>query len=411
MIMVKKTVVVVGGGFGGVRAVLDLSRHKYDLKIILIDKNGYHSYPADYYKLLSPTRDHKEHFGPSKFRLMFSSVSIPLQEIFEGHENVELLTGEVAGFDIGQNAVSLSSGETIKYDWLIIAAGSVTNFYGIPGLKSRALEFKTTADSLNVRNSVDEVFERKGKKDPINIVVGGGGFTGAEVASELVGYSDNLSRIHGHPRESVSVSMVEASPKILGPLSDWARHKAEERLKKLGVKISLSDPIIDVRDSFIRLKSGKDVSFDILVWTAGVKANPLGEKMAGAELVKSCITVDAYLRAGNTQNIYAVGDIAFCEGVGGKPMPMTSQTAISQGQYAAYSIKRQLHGRKVFKYHPRESKFIMPLGGKYAVADLGFIKLFGFLPWYLKRFVALKYFLSILPFRKAFKVWLRGARF
>ncbi|OGZ29764.1 MAG: hypothetical protein A2931_00490 [Candidatus Niyogibacteria bacterium RIFCSPLOWO2_01_FULL_45_48] len=410
--MNKRVAVIVGGGFGGVRAALDLSRHKHDLKVVLVDKNGYHSYPADYYKLLSPSSDHKEHFGPAKFRLMFSSVSIPLPEIFEGIESVEILTDEAVGFDVRASLVKLASGGEIKYDWLILAPGSVTNFYGVPGLKSRALEFKTTSDSLNLRNAVDEVFERKGKREPINIVVGGGGFTGCEVASELVGYADSLSRIHGHPRDSVYVSIIEASPVLLGPLSDWAKRKTEARLKKLGVKIFLSDPIIDVMDGALRLKSGKEIRFDVLVWAAGVKANFLGEKIEGAELAKgSCLMVDEYLRVGNHENIFAVGDIAFCEGFDKKPMPMTSQTAVSQGQYVAYSIKRQLHGRKIFKYHPRESKFIMPLGGKYAITDLGFVKISGFLAWYLKRFVALKYFLSILPATKAFKVWWRGARF
>ncbi|MEK7567194.1 MAG: FAD-dependent oxidoreductase [Patescibacteria group bacterium] len=409
--MTTKTVVIIGGGFGGVRAALDSARHKYDLRVVLIDKNGFHSYPADYYKLLSPSSDHKEHFGPAKFRLMFSSVSISLAEIFEGHENVELLTDEVMGFDAGQSIVNLASGESVKYDWLIIAAGSVTNFYDIPGLRARALEFKTTADSLNVRNAVDEVFERKGKKDPINIVIGGGGFTGCEVASELVGYADNLSKIHGHPRDSVFISIIEASPTLLGPLSDWAKLKTNARLKKLGVNILFSDPAVDVRDSIVKLKSGKEINFDVLIWTAGVKANPLGEKIVGLELNRGCIVVDRYLRTSAGSNIYAVGDISFYEGLGGKPMPMTSQTAISQAKYVAYSIKRQLHGRKIFKYHPRESKFIMPLGGKYAIADLGFIKFSGFLPWLLKRFVALGYFLSILTFSKAIKIWLKGARF
>lgn len=409
--MTKKTVVIVGGGFGGVRAALDLARYKHDLGVVIIDKNGFHSYPADYYKLLSPSRDHKEHFGPAKFRLMFSSVSIPLYEIFEGYENVEILTDEVVGFDVGQNIVNLSSGNSVKYDWLVIAAGSVTNFYDIPGLRSRALEFKTTADSLNVRNAVDEIFERKGKKDPINIVIGGGGFTGVEVASELVGYADNLSVTHGHPRESVSVSIVEASPTLLGPLSDWAKLKTDARLKKLGVKIFLTDPVVDVRDGAMRLKSGKEINFDVLVWTAGVKANPISEKISGIELNRGCVVVDESLNAKEVKNIFVIGDMGFCIGFDQKPMPMTSQTSISQGRYVAYSIKRQLRGRKILKYHPRKSRFIMPLGGKYAIMDLGVVRFSGLMPWLLKRFVALKYFLSILSFRKAIKIWLYGARF
>ncbi len=410
--MREKIVAIIGGGFAGVRAALDLARHKRDLKIILIDKNGYHSYTPDYYKLLSPSPDHKEHFSRAKFRLMFSSVTIPLAEIFEGSENVEIMIAEADGFNFKNKSVKLASGEEIKYDWLIIAAGSVSNFYGIPGLKSRALEFKTTADSLNVRNAIDEVFSCKAKQEAINIVVGGGGFTGCEVASEIINFTDQLSYLHGHPKDSVRVSIIEGSAMILGALGEWARKKAEERLKNLGVKIIVSDPVVDVQDGIISLKSGRPVAYDVLIWTAGVKANDLAEKITDIEKGKgSCIVVDKYLHPDKREDIFVLGDIAYCEGFDKKPLPMTAQTAISHGIYAAYSVKRKLCGRKVFKYHPRQSRFVMPLGGKYAVIDLGWLKLSGLFGWFLKRFIALGYFLSILPFRKALKIWLYGARF
>ena len=404
--MLKKTAVIVGGGFGGVRAALDLARHKYDLKVILIDKNGYHSYPADFYKLLRPPSGRQEHFSPEKFRLMFSSVTISLAEIFEGRESVQILIDEAAGFDLEKNLVNLASGEKIKYDWLILATGSVTNFYDIPGLKPRALEFKTTADALNCRNAVDEVFERKGKHELINIVIGGGGFTGCEVAAELACFTKILAQIHGHPQENILISIVEASSQISGSLGGWAIKKAERRLKKLGIKIILNEPIVDVQDRSVALKSGGVLNFDVLLWTAGVKANPICQKIGRVKFEGNfCLVVDKYLRIGDHHNIFVIGDAAYCQGFDEKPLPMTGQTAISQGAYVAYSIKRILHHRKVFKYHPRESKFIMPLGQKYAIADLGWLKISGFLPWYLKRLVALKYFLSILSFGKAWKLW------
>ena len=409
--MAKKTVVVVGGGFGGVRAALDLSRHEHDLKIIVVDKDGYHSYPADYYKLLSPSHDGKEHFGPAKFRLMFSSVSIPLAEIFEGKKNVEIVFGEASGLDSVKNELILSSGSRVKYDWLILAVGSATNFYGIPGLASRAIEFKSTEDSLNLRNAVDEAFARKGKRENIDIVVGGGGFTGSEVASELIGYAKNLAELLGQPAENLSVSIVEASSVLLGSAGEWVSRKAALRLKNLGVQIFLGDPLVDVKDNAVDLKSGKSLDFDILVWTAGVKANLLAEKISGLNLSKgSCITVDEYLRVNLAENIFAIGDVAFCMDKD-KPMPMTSQTAISQGRYIAYYIKRKLRGREAFKYHPKKSNFIIPLGGRYALLDLGRFRTEGFMPWVLKRFVALKYFLSILSIKKAFRAWLLGIKF
>lgn len=409
--MAKKTVVIVGGGFGGVRAALDLSRNVCDLKIVMVDKDGYHSYPADYYKLLSPAHDGKEHFSRAKFRLMFSSVSIPLADIFEDKKNVEIIFGEASGVDSSKNELLLSSGLKIKYDWLILAVGSATNFYGIPGLRIRALEFKSTEDSLNLRNAVDEAFVRKGKRDKINIVVGGGGFTGCEAVSELVGFVKNVAKLHGHPADSVSISIVESSSVLLGAAGEWISKKTALRLKKLGVEVLLNEPIVDVKDGVAALKSGKNLNFDVLVWTAGVKANPLAEKIAGLRLSKgSCIAVDEYLRVNLAENIFAIGDVAFCMD-NDKSMPMTSQTAYSQGKYVSYHIKRELHGRRVLKYHPKKSNFIIPLGGRYALVDFGRIKLEGFIPWVLKRFVALKYFLGILTIRKAFKAWFIGVRF
>lgn len=404
------------------RAALDLARHKYDLEVILIDKNGFHSYPADYYKLLAPTAERQVHLNPARFRTLFSSVTIPLAEIFEGRENVELVFEEAADIKPARREVLTLQGSHTKYDWLILAIGSVTNFYDIPGLKARALEFKTTADALNVRNAIDEVFGRKGKHEKINIVVGGGGFTGCEVAAELAGYLTELSEIHGHPQQNIKLSIVEAAPQILSAAGVWIQKEAEKRLKSLGVEILLDSPIVDVRDGNLLLKNEKTIDHDVLIWTAGVKANPLAEKMKGAILGKgSCVVVNEYLQVGLSPNIFCIGDASFCRGFsasggsasGGddKPLPMTAQTAISQGRYAAYAIKRALHGRRALPYYPAKSRFVIPLGGHYALADLGWFRVEGILAWSLKRLAALKYFLSILNFKKALKLWLKGARF
>ncbi|MCH7883193.1 NAD(P)/FAD-dependent oxidoreductase [Patescibacteria group bacterium] len=410
--MHKKRVVIVGGGFAGVRAALDLARHIYDLKIIIIDKQGFHSYPSDYYKLILRGTHRKGHLSPAKFSLLFSSVTISLAEIFEGQKNVELVRDEVTGIDAAFQAVRTASGKTIIYDWLILAAGSVTNFYGIPGLRERAFELKTTADALNIRNAIDEIFSRRAKHENIMIVVGGGGFSGCEVVSELAMCVKNLAKIHGHPMKNISILVIEAARSLLSNTHPWVRAKAKKRLQDLGVEAILSDPVIDVKDGVIELKSGKTIHYDVFIWTAGVKACPLAEKISGLNLGKgSCIVVNKYLQINLDPVIFAVGDVAFCEAFERKPLPMTAQTAISQGQYVAYIIKRILHGRNIFVYHPYKSKFIIPLGGHYALADLGWVRFEGFFAWALKRLVALKYFFSILPFHKALKLWWKGVKF
>lgn len=409
--MTKRRVVVVGGGFAGVQSTLDLSQHKYDLEITLIDKDGYHSYSSDYYTLISSVVLEKKHISPEPFRLLFSSVSIPLAEIFAGKENIELIVDEVTNVETDGRQVVTASGKKVTYDWLILALGSVTNFYNIPGLRQRAFELKTTADALNIRNTIDEIFSRKAKHETISIVIGGGGFTGCEVAGELAAYRDYLARIHGHPVGNVSIEIIEAAQTLLPGVDSWAQKKARRRLHRLGVKMVFSDPIIDVTDRTVNVKSGKTFLYDILMWTAGVRAHPLTEKIFGLELGKAgCIDVNKYLQVSMSPDIFAIGDVAFCRGFDEKPLPMTAQTAISQGHYVAYSIKRMLHHRKVFPYHPRRSKFIIPLGSQYALADLGWFKLEGFSAWVLKRLVALKYFLSILSIPKALKLWLRSVR-
>jgi NADH:ubiquinone reductase (H+-translocating) len=410
--MSKKTVVVVGGGFGGVRAALDLSRRKQDLDIVLIDKNGYHTFTPDCYKLLAPASESRIHFNPVKFRMFFSSITISLAEIFEGRENVELVFDEVVEINHSNQEIATLGGLHLRYDWLILAVGAVTNFFDVPGLRSRALEFKTASDALNLRNAVDEVFSRKNKNEKINIIVGGGGFTGCEVAAELSGFLQKLSSIHSHPIENIRLIIIEAAPVLLSSAGDWAGQKAQSRFKKLGVEIILSDAIVDVRDRTIALKSSKIIDYDILVWTAGVKANPLNEKFAGLTLAKNaCIPVDEYLQISLSPNIFAIGDAAYCRGPDEKPLPMTAQTAISQGRYAAYAIKKFLLGRQALKFHPNKIRVIIPFDRHYAIAISGWLKIEGFSAWAFKRFAAFRYFLSILPVKKALKLWLKGARF
>ncbi|MDP3762480.1 MAG: NAD(P)/FAD-dependent oxidoreductase [bacterium] len=397
-----KKIVILGGGFGGVRAALDLSRKLPGARIVLADRRSYHSYYSDMYELSAAVFPGGKVPGKKDFLAIKSTLAIPFKDIFSGRKNVEVKEDAVLGAEPKKNEVILSSGR-ISYDFLIIALGSETNFFGIPHLGEKSHEFKTTADALNLRSKLEELFLSSSKRDKISVVIGGGGFTGTELAGELAFTLPKLAKSHGYPPENARLVLAEGASRLLSLADPWFGKKAEKRLRKIGVEVMLGSFIIDVKDGKILLKDGREVPYSLLVWTAGVKANSLAENLGGFSLEKNkCVMVDKNLKPLGIENVFVVGDLASCG------LPMTAQVAIDQGRYVANFLAKALGGQPADDFHPRGSRFIVPLGGKYALADLGFMKLAGFIPWLLKRFVALKYFASILPFGKAFALWSRG---
>jgi len=259
---------------------------------------------------------------------------------------------------------------------------------------------------LDDARAIDEYLPGKTRA----VVIGGGGFTGTELAGELAFALPKLAASHGHPAGNVRLILAEGASRLLSSAAPWFGKKAEKRLRKIGVEVMLESFITDVQDGRILLKGGREVLYSLLVWTAGVKANRLAENLAGFPLEKNkCVAVDKNLRARGHENIFVIGDLAYCVPPGASgPMPMTAQTAIEQGHHAANFLSKRLGKGDKIEFHPQISRFIVPLGGKYALAELGFMRISGFVPWLLKRFVALKYFASILPFGKAFVLWSRG---
>ena len=417
-------VVIIGGGFAGIRAALVLLKKTENVYVILIDKNHYHSYHPDYYEAACAVFKEFKETSISQFINLRQTIAIPFETIFRGRKNIQIIKDEIGDIDFEKSKILTLHKKEVKYDWLIVAAGSQTSFYDIPRLKELSYELKTIQDALNIRNGIDELFERKGKREKISVIIGGGGFTGCELAGEIMGYIKNLAKIHNHPRENIEIKIIEASPALLGGASEWAREKTKKRLNNLGVKILLNSQIEKVsknsdydfsKPSFIgsvHLKNRESLNFDILVWTAGVEAADISKIFPKESLEKKlCLNTDNYLSARPFKNVFAVGDIAYCfDETTKNPLPMTAQTAISQGRYAARAIIKKINKQTLKPYQPKQSQFIIPLGGKYALADLKIIKFSGFFAWALKHLVTLRYFLSILPFFSALSLWLRGLR-
>lgn len=412
-----KKVLIIGGGFGGVRAGLDLARHNYaDLEITLIDKTGYHYFPPEYYKLVYFKKGDKitqEFYEEESLRF-----AIPLFEIFsagsgsassggKNRKNFKLVVDEAIEINFKENEVMTKSGIRLDYDYLILALGSETEYFGNLSLKEFAYSFKTVQDALNIRNIIDEIFFNKAKYEPIKILVVGGGITGCEVAANLAETVSYLAKIHSHPQKNISIEIIEGMPNILSQLSSFARNKTEQRLKKLGVKITANNTIAEARKGNVVNKEGKVIPYDFLIWTVGVKACAMTEKLNIKLEKKGLISTDEYLKIPDFQNVFAIGDVSCFKDSEGKPLAMTAQNAVWQGSYIAYTIKRLIHGRRIYKFHPKKFGFIMPLGRNYGVADVGWLKIWGLPAIWLRKLANLRYLTSILPLRRALFHWLR----
>lgn len=409
----KNKILILGAGFGGIRVALDLTRYiqEIDGEIILINKNNYQDFYIDLYEIA--TAFIKEQSKKRQIKLDFSNLkmagAIPLKEIFK-NKKVKIIVSEVRDVSIKDKLVYLSSGQKIKFDFLVLALGSQTNYFNIPNLENKSLGLKSVNDAINIRNAIDELFYRKNKDEEIRIVIGGGGFTGCELAGELVCYLKKLSRLHNHNQDRVVLAIVEACPELLSGAGLAIRKAAKKRLEKLGIKFFFNSKIVNVLEKELVLADNSKIPFDLLLWTAGIKPNDIILKSSEINKAKNnCAVVNKFLQVESYKNIFAIGDNAYCFDEKNQcPVSATAQAAIAQGKIVAKNIRNLILNKELIEYKPRLPKFLIPLGGKYALADFRLFILKGFLPWLLKRIVVLKYYLSILSVYKAIKFWLKG---
>lgn len=389
-----KKVVVLGAGFGGVRAALDLGKHK-DLQVVLISVSSSHCYNPDLYELASARLSQEARVDFDKVR---GSVNIPLQEIFTKGK-VGIVIDEVEAADLSKKSVRLKSGAIIYYDFLILALGSNTNYFNIEGAEKYSHQIKSAEDALNIRNDLEEICRNR-KDKPCKVVIAGGGFTGVELAGSLRHFLPKLFK----------VSMVEAGEEILSGMPKWARKNSRKRLEKTGVEILTGCPIKKVEEDKL-IAGDSEVSFDYLIWTAGVVGNSLEGKILGVESDQhGRLQTEKNLSLGKFPEVFVIGDLAEVIDSRGDPVPATAWAATEEGVLAAKNILAKIKGESLADFTPVNPGFVVSVEGMYALTNLYGLKLSGAIVWFVKRLVALKYFLSILPFWSAMLIWWRGVK-
>lgn len=366
-------VLIVGAGFGGLACARKLAGKPVD--VLILDANNYHLFTPLLYQVASSL-------------LNPSDIARPVRSIFGGKPNVHFRQALVTGFDFEKKTVFTAEGAEIPYDYLVIAAGSTTNFFGIEGVEARALGLKDLGEALELRNHILrclEVASLKGFREAepwLTFVVVGGGPTGVEYAgalSELIRgvLPEEYPELATQP---IRVVLVEAMDQVLPQFPRELGEEARRELERRDINVLTGVRVEAVTPDTVRLSDGSTIETHTLVWAAGVRPGYLADAIDVQRSRTGRIEVDRYLRVRGTDDVFAIGDIASVV-QDGEEVPMLSAPAIQEGRKVAENILRKLERKplKPFKYRDRGS--MAAIGRNAAVAALGPFRLKGFIGW------------------------------
>lgn len=401
-------ILILGGGFGGVRCALDLEKKfthsagSEQAQITLVDRNSYHLFLPYLYEVASA---YDVEDGPFKVK-MRKTICVSFADIFD-EKNISFIQAEISGVDLKTKSVQTKGGEVLFYDYLVIALGSQTADFGIPGVGEYAYQFKSVNDAIAINVQIGKLIKKMAvgeKMNPLKILIGGAGFTGVELAAEISGCVKKMCQGYNIKTTNALVTLIEAGSKMLPMVSDGERKIISKRLTELGVVLMESSPIEEVGSDFVKLKSGQTLEGDIVIWTAGIKANEFLVSIAGLPVTdQGKIIMNDDLQVQNWENVFAVGDNQeFIDPKTQKSVPALAYAAVDQGKVVAKNICNLLNGGKnLDNYKPSYEIWIAPVGGKFALAHLwsGFA-IGGFVGWVIRELVDLRYLVSILTLRK-----------
>ena len=387
-------IVILGGGFAGVAAGISLTKHKLaDIKVTLIDIHSYHLFTPSLYEAATSET-------PTK------NIAIPFKEIFDG--KMELIQDIVTNIDTAKKVITTDKKLQIQYDYLLITLGSETAFHHIEGLKENAISLKTLEEAVAIKDKIKLMCCQEGKcNKKIKVVIGGGGFSGTELAEELLTYNEKLAKQHHLAKDCMDITIIQGSDRLLKELDTHVSDLAQKRINNPQVHFAFGGHIAKVTKSSIFTDNKKKYPFDIFIWTGGVTANHIIKDSKIPVTPHNQIEVNDFLQADKLDHVFAAGDVAqYIDPKTQKSAPGVAQVAEEQGAAAGENIFRMIAKKPLVKYNYRHFGYIVPMRGRFASAELMYgIHLDGFLGWVLQQLVFLRYMLGILPFWKAFRKW------
>ncbi len=369
-------VVVVGAGFGGLEAARALADLPVDVTVL--DARNHHTFQPLLYQVATAGLDGDD-------------ICFPVRGLFSRQPNARVRLGKVTSVNLGRSSLSLADGTTLPYDHLVLAAGAVTNTFGIPGVEEHAFGLKSLGDATSLRAHVLMRFEEadanpaRTSDGTLTVVVAGGGPTGVELCGGLAELFTTVLK-HDFPRldvRSARVVLVEATDTLLSGFHPKLSEVALKTLEEKGVEVLLNSAVSEVTAEAVHLEAGQTIPTHTMVWTAGVKAHPLAETL-GVELTKGGrVVVNGDLSVPGHPNVFVIGDLAGTLGADGALLPQVAPVAIQGARHVGEVIRRQLRGQRgeTFQYVDKGS--MATIGRNRAVAQLpGGFRLAGSLGWY-----------------------------
>lgn len=380
----KQKVVIAGGGFGGVRAAIEMGRLDFLDVTLISDSDMFTYYPTLY---LTAT-------GGSD-----AQSSILLAHIF-ADDPVRVIIGKAVSVDRAAKTLRLKDGTNVPYDKLVMSLGVVTNYFGIPGLQENSYGIKSIEEAERLKRHLHAQLIAEHEPD-LNYVIVGGGPTGIELAGELATYVRDIMKKHQVHHRAVHIDLVEMMPHLMPRLPRPVGRTIERRLRKLGVKLYLNSKVEGASGDALTV-SGKPIRSHTIVWTAGVANNPFFSENGFNLSNRKKVVVDEFLRADGSKDIFVIGDNAET------PYSGMAQTALHDAEFIAQNFRFEHENRPKLAYRSKEPVYVTPVGRRWASVLWGDLHLHGRAGWLLRNAADVKAFSEVLSAKDAVVQWSTG---
>ncbi len=378
----KKTekVLIVGGGFAGVKAALELADDPHFAVTLLSDDTDLRYYPTLYHTATGGQR---------------ANSSIPLAKIFED-KPLRIIQGTASTLDRKAKTITTENGKAYEYDALVIALGVITNYFGIPGLAEYAYSIKSQPEVERFKAHLHKQLTDEHHPDPHYVIVGAGP-TGIELAGALPAYLMQIVKNHGLPARRLHIDLIEAAPRLLPRLPKETSRTVRRRLKRLGVRLYIGSAVQGQSADELTV-NGKPIRSHTVIWTAGVTNHPFFNDNHFVIMGRGKVAVDIYLQA--EDNIFVLGDNA------NTPYSGMAQTALHDGEFVAKNLRRRASGKQFKSYIAKQPVTVIPAGPHWAVVLWGKLSIHGRLGWLAREAGDLLGFHDLQPWPKATKQFL-----